>query len=73
LARFRAGYRLPLEARASVRGSRSAELLARCVVEVETSSLYSVIRDATQEPVLKAISHRIAGDEFRHYKLFTTT
>ncbi len=70
LARFRAGYRLPLEARESVRGSRSAELLARCVVEVGTSSLYSAIRDATEEPVLKAISHRIAGDEFRHYKLF---
>ncbi len=68
--RFRAGYRLPPEARASVRGSRSAELLARCVVEVGTSSLYSAIRDATEEPVLKAISHRIAGDEFRHYKLF---
>lgn len=70
LARFRAGYRLPLEVRASVRGSRSAELLARCVVGAGTSALYSALRDATDEPVLKAISQRIAGDEFRHYKLF---
>jgi hypothetical protein len=30
------------------------------------------LRDATDEPVLKAVCHRIAGDEFRHYKLFYT-
>lgn len=70
IRRFRAGYRLPLEARTSVRGSRSGELLARCVVEVGTSSLYCAIRDATEEPVLRDICQRIAGDEFRHYKLF---
>lgn len=68
--RFSEGYKLPLEARQSVRGSRSGELIARCVVEVGTSSFYSAIRDATDEPVLKDICHRIAGDEFRHYKLF---
>jgi hypothetical protein len=68
--RFRDGYRLPLEAVESVRGSRAGELVARCVVEVGTSSFYSAIRDATDEPVLKDICHRIAGDEFRHYKLF---
>ena len=70
LARFRAGYSLPLDAAASVRGSRAGELLARCVVECGTSSFYSAIRDASDEPVLKAVCHRIAGDEFRHYKLF---
>lgn len=70
LARFRAGYQLPLYAQASVRGSRSGEWLARCVVECGTSSYYSAIRDASAEPVLKEICHRIAGDEFRHYKLF---
>lgn len=70
LARFRAGYRLPLTAESSVRGSRSGEWLARCIVECGTSSYYSAIRDASAEPVLKAICHRIAGDEFRHYKLF---
>ncbi|SDH28739.1 ferritin-like domain-containing protein [Roseospirillum parvum] len=68
--RFRAGYALPLEATASVRGSKSGELIARSIVESGTSSFYSALRDATDEPVLKDIAHRVAGDEFRHYKLF---
>ncbi len=35
------------------------------------SSFYSAIRDdATDEPVLKEVSGRIAADEFRHYRLF---
>lgn len=72
MARFRASYRLPLDATASVRGSLPGELIARCVVECGTSSFYSAIRDATDEPVLKAVAHKIAGDEFRHYKLFET-
>lgn len=70
LKRFVDGYRIPVNASSSVRGSRSGELIARCVVECGTSSFYSALRDATEEPVLKAICHRIAGDEFRHYKLF---
>ena len=68
--RFTDGYKLPLDAAVSVRGSRTGELIARCIVEVGTSSYYSALRDATDEPVLKAICQRIAGDEFRHYKLF---
>lgn len=68
--RFVEGYRIPVDATASVRGSRTGELVARCVVETGTSSFYSCLRDATEEPVLKDICHRIAGDEFRHYKLF---
>ena len=70
LRRFVAGYRIPVAATTSVRGSRSGELIARCVVESGTSSFYSAVRDKTEEPVIKAICHRIAGDEFRHYKLF---
>jgi len=69
-ARFRAGYKLPLDVSASVRGSRVGEMIARCVVESGTSSYYSAIRDATDEPVLKDIATRIAADEFRHYRLF---
>ena len=45
----------------------------RCVVESGTSSYYSAIRDATDEPVLKEIAGRIAADEYRHYKLFYDT
>lgn len=68
--RFTEGYHLPLEVDASVRGSRCGELIARCVVEVGTSSYYSAVRDSTDEPVLKEICGNIAADEFRHYKLF---
>jgi hypothetical protein len=73
LRRFRDGYALPIDAEASIRGNLSAELVARCVVECGTSSFYSAIRDASAEPVLRAIAHRIAGDEFRHYQLFLKT
>lgn len=65
-------YRIPVEATASVRGSKAGELCARCIVETGTSSFYSAMRDATQEPVLKEICSRIASDEIRHYKLFFT-
>lgn len=70
LADFRAGYSLDLETTTSVRGSRAGELIARQVVETGTSSFYSAIRDATDEPVLKAVAGRIASDEFFHYQLF---
>jgi len=75
-ARFRAGYQPPHFAESettSIRGSRRGEMIARCVVESGTSSYYTAIRDATQEPVLKEIAGRIAADEFRHYKLFYET
>ena len=61
MRRFTEGYRLPLEATASVRGSRNGELVARCVVECGTSSFYTAIRDATDEPVLKMVAAKIAA------------
>jgi hypothetical protein len=71
--RFRKGYR-PIHFKEnqidSVRGSRRGEMIARCVVESGTSSYYSAIRDATDEPVLKEVAGRISADEYRHYKLF---
>lgn len=70
--RFTAGFRLPLDAQESVRGSRSGELVARCIVEVGTSSYYSALGEACREPVLREICKRIAADEFRHYKMFYT-
>ena len=75
-ARFRAGYKPPhfaTDDAVSIRGSRRGEMIARCVVECGTSSYYSAIRDATEEPVLKEVAARIAADEFRHYKLFFET
>jgi hypothetical protein len=75
-ARFHAGYKPSHFAETgnnSVRGSRRGEMIARCVVESGTSSYYTAIRDATDEPVLKEIAGRIAADEYRHYKLFFET
>jgi rubrerythrin len=68
--KFRDGYQLPLDAMTSVRGSRPGELVARCVVEVGTSSYYTSLAEAAEEPVLKAICEHIAADELRHYNLF---
>ncbi len=70
--RFTDGFRLPLAARESVRGSRSGELIARCIVETGTSSYYTALAEATEEPVLRVLCRRIAADELRHYKTFYT-
>ncbi|MBV9747430.1 MAG: ferritin-like domain-containing protein [Acetobacteraceae bacterium] len=69
-ARYRAGYKLPLDAEASVRGSRTGELIARCMVETGTSSYYTALGEATEEPALKQVCKLIAADEYRHFKLF---
>jgi len=68
--RFQAGYRVDFDSEASRRGSRSGEMIARCMVEIGTSSYYSALRDGVREPVLKEICRNIAADEIRHYKLF---
>jgi rubrerythrin len=70
--RFMAGSHFELDTTESVFGSRSGELLTRCIVEVGTSSWYSAIADETEEPLLREICRRIAADELRHYKLFYT-
>jgi hypothetical protein len=70
LAAFRAGYRVEVDATASIRGSQTGELVARQVVETGTSSFYSALRDAAAEPVLRDVAGRIAADEFAHYRLF---
>ena len=68
--RFTEGYSIPVNSESSVRGSRAGELVARCIVEVGTSSYYTALSEASDEPVLKEICRRIAADELRHYKLF---
>lgn len=70
-ARFTAGYQVPVSHDgASLRGSKSGEMIARCIVETGTSSYYTALMESTDEPVLKEICRHIAADEFRHYKLF---
>ncbi len=70
LSDFRAGYKIDLQLHESIRGSRAAELIARQVVETGTSSFYSAIRDACDEPLLRDVAARIASDEYFHYQLF---
>src|SRR5262245_30193976 len=70
--RFTAGYSIDVDVEQSIRGSRSGELVARCIVETGTSSYYAALNEATDEPVLKQICRNIAADELRHYKLFYT-
>jgi hypothetical protein len=40
------------------------------MVETGTSSYYTALGEATEEPVLRQVCRLIAADEFRHYKLF---
>jgi hypothetical protein len=68
--RYRGGFRIDINADASIRGSRTGELIARCMVETGTSSFYTALADSTEEPVLQLICRQIAADEFRHFKLF---
>lgn len=68
--RFKDGYRIDTKPDASIRGSRTGELVARCIVETGTSSYYTALMEAVDEPVLKEICRNIAADELRHYKLF---
>ena len=69
-ARYRAGYTIDVKADASIRGSRTGELIARCMVETGTSSYYTALGEASDEPVLKQVCRLIAADEYRHFKLF---
>src|SRR3546814_852430 len=70
LQRFRDGFKIDLNADASVWGSRTGELIARCMVEVGTSSYYTALADSSDEPALCAVCRKIASDEFRHYRVF---
>ena len=69
-ADFAATIKLPEQVDRSVRGSKTGELVSRCMVECGTSSMYAALANATEEPVLKQVCQKIAADELRHYKLF---
>ena len=46
------------------------ELVARCIVETGTSTLYSAVADYVREPVLAQLLNRIKSDEVSHYAHF---
>ncbi len=54
----------------NLESSRALEMMARCVVETGTSTLYRCLHDHVDEPVLKQILRNIKSDEVRHYAKF---
>ena len=72
-ARFQAGFQVDFDSPRSRRGSRSGEMVARCIVEIGTSAYYTALREAAAEPVLQEICRHITADELRHYRLFYKT
>ncbi len=54
----------------TLRPTPALEMVARCVVETGTATLYRAIGTYSPEPVLRDISSRIRQDEIRHFKHF---
>ncbi|BBD81142.1 ferritin-like domain-containing protein [Aerosticca soli] len=50
--------------------TRGLELVARCVVETGTATMYRALHAISDEPVLREITNNIKSDEVRHYKYF---
>lgn len=60
----------PLSAPEFFMPRHSLEMISRCVVEMGTSSYYTALNRATDEPVLQWLTRRIYQDEIAHYKHF---
>ncbi len=50
--------------------TRTLEMVARCIVETGTCTLYTMLNQASPEPVLKDLTGNIRTDEAYHYKHF---
>ncbi len=50
--------------------SRGRELVARCMVEMGTTTYYQALNALCDEPVLRDLTWRIRTDEVQHYKQF---
>ena len=50
--------------------SRALEMAARCVVETGTATMYQMLHDYSDEPVLREITAHLKSDEVRHYSYF---
>ncbi|HEY4081557.1 MAG TPA: acyl-ACP desaturase [Burkholderiaceae bacterium] len=50
--------------------TRGLEMVARCVIETGTATLYRAIGEHAADPVLKEIAALVSADEVRHYKHF---
>lgn len=56
--------------RAELEPTRGQELVARCIVEMGTTTYYQALSTVCDEPVLQALAARIRADEVGHYKHF---
>jgi rubrerythrin len=68
--KFTSTFKIPSGESGSIRGSQAQELVSRCLIETGTTTYYSALADAAEEPVLKQICKFIAADEVHHYKIF---
>jgi len=50
--------------------TRGQEMVARCIVEMGTTTYYQALHQACDEPVLRDLFWRIRCDEVQHYKNF---
>lgn len=50
--------------------TRGQELVARCIVEMGTTTYYQALNAVSEEPVLRKLTWLIRSDEVRHYKFF---
>ena len=50
--------------------TQGLELASRCVVETGTATIYTMVRDLTEEPVLRRLASLIRTDEVAHYSHF---
>jgi len=66
---FRAEYSALCSAQ-QLEPSRALEMVARCVVETGTTTLYRALHDYVKEPVLLRLFSNIKADEANHYTRF---
>ena len=68
-SRFLDEYRLLCRIDA-LKPTPALEMVARCVIETGTATLYRTLMGLAHEPVLRDIAQRINDDEVRHFKYF---
>jgi len=56
-----------------LRPTRAMEMLARCVTETGSSTMYRTISNYTKEPILKDLMDKMSKDEVKHYANFYYT
>jgi hypothetical protein len=68
-SRFRAEYSA-LCTEEQLESSPALELIARCVVETGTTTMYHAVHDYVQEPILRQLFTNMKTDEANHYAHF---